>query len=163
MMEEIKRFIAPDGREYVAFRALNGNIVIALDPHAYQDIVSMPSTIDVSFAVKVYNYTVATLWFTVEGSGGGAPWSWASAVQLGACGSGANIIRHVPSLGTRDKPASATVDATILTFRAYSDDEYTIEVGSGYPIVVSYHWIDSSAMSLLDEDNFDDGTYKIGL
>lgn len=157
-MKEIKRFKTPDGKEYVAFRAPNGNIIVALDPDAYQDIVSMPATITTSFAVKIYNYTIATLYFTVIGSG--APWSWASAVQLGACASGANIIIHVPNLGTRSKPAAATVDGITLTFHAYSNAGYTVEVGSGYPVVVSYHWIDSTAMTLLDLDNFDGGTLE---
>ena len=154
-MKIVKRFITPDGKEFVAFRASNGNIVIALDPHAYQDIVGMPATIDVSFGTQVYNYTAATLYFTIEGSGGGAPWSWGSAQELGSITTGLSKLFHVPSLGSRSKPASAVDDGIVLTFRAYSDAGYTEEVGSGYPIVVTYHWIDSDAMTLLDLDDFD--------
>ncbi|GAH50699.1 unnamed protein product, partial [marine sediment metagenome] len=74
--------------------------------------------------------------------------------------SGANKYIHVPSIGSRDKPASAIDDNTVLTFRSYSDAGYTTEVGDGYPIVVTYHWIDSDDMTLLDEDDFDDGTLQ---
>lgn len=160
MMKIVKRFTTPDGKEFIAFRASNGHIVIAPDPHAYQDIVNMPATIDVGFGVQIYNYTAITLYFTVLGSGGGAPWSWASAVELGSIGSGANRYIHVPSLGSRSKPASAVDDDTVLTFRAYSDAGYTTEVGAGYPVVVTYHWIDSDDLTLLDLDNFDADTLE---
>lgn len=145
-----------DGRVYVGYRLPNGKIVLALDPDSYQDIVDMPDPIVIGFGVGIFNYTTDTLWFTVEGSGGG--WSWAGATQLGSIASGTNGTFRVGSIATRTKPASATTDDVTLMFTAYSD-AYVTEIGT-YPVIVAYHWIDSDAMSLLDLDNFDDGTLE---
>ena len=156
MKFEEGQIVRKDGKIYVGYKLPNGKIVLALDPDAYQDIVDMPDPIVIGFGVRVYNYSTATLWFTVEGSGGG--WTWAGADQLGSVASGQNAAFRVGSIATRAKPASATTDSVTLLFTAYSD-AYSTDVGT-YPLIVSYHWIDSDAMSLLDLDNFDGGTLE---
>lgn len=156
MKFEEGQIVRKDGKIYVGYKLPNGKIVLALDPDAYQDIVDMPDPIVIGFGVRVYNYSTATLWFTVEGSGGG--WTWAGADQLGSVASGQNAAFRVGSIATRAKPASATTDSVTLLFTAYSD-AYTTDIGT-YPVIVDYHWIDSDAMSLLDLDNFDGGTLE---
>jgi len=156
MKLEEGQIVRKDGRIYVGYRLPNGKIVLALDPDAYQDIVDMPDPIVIGFGVRVYNYSTETLWFTVEGSGGG--WSWAGVDQLGSVASGQNAAFRVGSIATRAKPASATTDSVTLIFTAYSD-AYITDIGT-YPVIVSYNWIDSDAMSLLDLDNFDGGTLE---
>ncbi len=156
MKLEEGQIVRKDGRVYVGYRLPNGKIVLALDPDSYQDIVDMPDPIVIGFGVAIFNYTTDPLWFTVEGSGGG--WSWAGATQLGSIASGSNETFRVGSIATRTKPASATTDGVTLIFTAYSD-AYITEIGT-YPVIVSYHWIDSDAMTLLDLDNFDAGTLE---
>ncbi len=156
MKPEEGEIVRKDGRVYVGYRLPNGRIVLALDPDSYQDIVSMPDPIIIGFGSKILNYTTATLWFTIEGSGGG--WSWASATELGSIAPGSNKKFRVGAVATRAKPASATTDNVTLIFTAYSD-EYITEAGT-YPVIVSYHWIDSDAMALLDLDDFDDATLQ---
>ncbi|GAG53962.1 unnamed protein product [marine sediment metagenome] len=156
MKLEEGQIVRKDGRVYVGYRLPNGKIVLALDPDSYQDIVDMPDPIVIGFGVGIFNYTTDTLWFTVEGSGGG--WSWAGATQLGSIASGDNLMFRVGSIATRVKPASATTDDVTLMFTAYSD-AYVTEIGT-YPVIVSYHWIDSAAMTLLSLDDFETGTLE---
>jgi len=141
-----------------------GYIILAVDdPHSYQDILDMPDPINVSFGIRIFNYTATTLYFTAQGSGSenaGAKWTWGAVQQLGSIGSGANSYFTLSNLGSRVKPASAVDDSITITVRAYSDAGYTTEVGSGYPILITYHWIKSDTLTLLDLDNFDGGTLE---
>ena len=151
-------FVTNHGTEVVAYKTPKGVLMFEVDPDAYMDIVNMPLSIDVSFGVQIYNYTAMTLWFTAKGSGAG--WSWASAKQLGSIGPGSNKIFNIKSLGTRSKPSNAVDDDITITFNAYSDSGYTNQVGGDYNINITYHWIDSIGMTLLDLDDFDDGTLE---
>jgi len=149
---------------YKVTRKAHGHIVIAVDdPHSYQDIVDMPNPINVSFGIRIYNYTGQTLWFRAQGSGsedGGSKWTWNSARSLGSIASGSNAYFCLKNLGSRVKPGSAMDDSITITVRAYTDSGYTNEVGSGYPILITYHWIKSTDLTLLDLDNFDGGTLE---
>jgi len=137
-----------------------GGLIIEFDPHSYQDLVDMPDPINTSFGIRIFNYTMNTLYFTALGSGDGAAWSWGAVQQLGGIASGANAYFYLSNLGSRTKPASAVDDSIQIMVRAYSDSGYTIEVGSGYPILITYHWIKSDTLTLLDLDNFDAGTLE---
>jgi len=143
---------------------MKGHIILAVDdPHSYQDILDMPDPINASFGIRIFNYTGATLYFTAQGSGSenaGAKWIWGAAQQLGGIGSGANAYFALMNLGSRVKPASAVDDNIIITVRAYTDSGYTNEVGAGYQILITYHWIKSDTLTLLDLDNFDGGTLE---
>lgn len=152
------RSIYRNGMKYVPYRTEKGSIILALDPDSYQDIVDMPDPIVTSFGIQVYNYTTITIYIKMGGAGTG--WNWATPPQLGSVASGGNVYFIAKDLGSRAKPGSAVDDSITLTVRAYSDAGYTLEIGDGYPIIVTYHWLNSAAMSLLDLDNFDGGTLE---
>lgn len=145
-------FQGKNGHEYTVYKDSRGILIFEADPDTYMDIVTLPATVDVSFGVIIYNQTIQTLYFTIVGSGAG--WSWSAKKQLGSIASGANLKINVKSLGTRSKPASATDDAITLTFEAYSDAGYTILVGT-YVINVTYHWINSAALTVLYNDDME--------
>jgi len=138
---------------------MKGHIILAVDdPHSYQDILNMPDPINASFGIQIFNYTAVTLWFRAQGSGsedGGTKWTWGSAQSLGSIGAGANAYFALLNLGSRVKPASAVDDNVVITIRAYTDAGYSNEVGDGYQILITYHWIKSDDLTLLDLDAFD--------
>ncbi len=150
-----KTFVDEKGREYIAFKLPDGNIIMVPDPDAYQEITDMPDPVVVDFGVRIYNYTASTLWFTAEITSYPDSWTPAAELELGSIGTGSNKWKRLKELGSRDRPVSAVDDAITIMMRAYSDSGYTTEVGGGYPVIITYHWIDESEWLLQDEDNFD--------
>lgn len=130
-------------------------IFVFADPDIYNDLPTLPDPVPVSFNFDIYNYTGAIAYMKAVGvpeSG----WTWTER-QLGDIANGAHERLTARAIGSRTKPGSALNETIFVDIEAYSDAAYTILVASA-TVPITMHWIDSSAMTLFDLDNFDDGT-----
>jgi len=106
------------------------------------------------------NQEVATKYYKIEGITSGGGWTPQAAQQLGAIASGTGTRFNVPDFMQRTTPASPVTEDITLRISRYPDNTYTDPPEAIADRVVTHKFIDSGAMTLLNLDNFDDGTVQ---
>jgi len=138
---------------------LNIKILYYKDPDLHFDIADLPDPMSIVIPICITNNEDITLYFRAVIANAGAEWR-ISSVNLGSVGAGnsacflARFLRYKPSLidGEYDE---------IITLRieAYTDSGYT-ELYGYQEVQITIHYIDhyDPAWTIIDEDNFDEGT-----
>jgi len=124
----------------------------------YSDIPNLPDPVYLAITIKARNYDEVTLYFQLVASH--PSWTFGTA-NLGAVGSGAEIIAYLHNYGNRPRPTAEITDECEFTLKAYTDPDYTnLKWESKRIIKVVFIKSDDGTWTLDEIDNFDDGTLE---
>lgn len=108
----------------------------------------------------IMNQEATTKYYKIEGTTSGGGWTPQSAQQLGSVASGVGKRFNVPDFMQRTLPASPVIEDVTLRISRYPDNTYTNPPELIADRVVTHKFIDSAAMTLLEKNDFDDGTVQ---
>jgi len=124
----------------------------------YSDIPNLPATVYLGITIKGRNYDEVTLYFQLVAYH--PDWTFTTA-NLGAVGSGAEIIRHLHNYGYRSRPTAEVTNDCEFTLKAYTDEAYTnLKWESKRTITIVFIKSDDGTWTLDEFNNFDDGTLQ---
>ena len=126
------------------------------DPDICMDYKALADPFETRIPIAITNTETYELWFIVELVSPPAGYTEYSK-QLGSVGSGASVYKFFKF--KRARPASKVTDDLTLRITAYTDAGYTTEYGYK-DYAVKYYLFDRDDLTLVDADNFDDGTVQ---
>ena len=119
------------------------------------DLVGLPDPSIFSIGVRAYNNDTIVLYFQLDAETK-TGWTF-TPTNLGSVSIGANIYFVAKDMASRDKPSGALEETVTFLLKAYTDAGYSnLKFTTELP--QDFIFIDSSEMSLHDEDDFDDAT-----